>query len=1037
MNRKLEFSVGKAGIAPFALNVTNLALTQYSHLTMRYEGVIKEYDFGSLDAIDGKDGRRISGWLSAMVNAHVDVAKDPYIFDLNVNHATYNYANFLIRAGKGMSTFTFLSQQSLKNIASDINNSGGLYGSNPFGDSPTEEINNISKNAAIKAEYKRLLDRLESLRKDYERSNKKQLSAEEAVKLDHIIDYIDYVLMPERGKGNTKKKYRDQHGSAPEFEFDRKLVFNKDYAIKQIKNKRSSKQSDLLSHLEFQVACVRAFEELSNHAQAISDLVSVSQIDTKKFGNTIRDHINFDNKIKHFMENSSMWTINQEGFDNQFRDEKGKIDRKKAGKEAVRRYFEESYLQHKFESATSNIKEILKTQLITATDEYDLAFKSVMCKLNGGTGLLYDREFSQDKIDAIGEALDNLFRFNIMFNIGKDMRYMNENAIDLTLGGNKQAVIQKMHDLLYGSDNIKPLYKRLDTLKRALKSKNAITKYPDIVDENGEYHNDLLDALTPLSPTKNVEIGRINIKLQSRDTTTDQKSRLIASFAQLLDSSNQEVSDFAKDLVFYAYYSNYDQDVRNSFFDLVPPAYREQYDWALNSALYHLAFSEGSIRKQYQDAMLGDIASVDSNARTKAINVGEILDVICRNYWWNDNIVGRHYPGSAQTNFNNNNYRKYGPECMSQGEYGFPKYVCMQSDYKLKGNPFFKIKIKGKSVLYRKVGEIEKSYAVGDKAGQVLDDKISIYAPVPKAGYRAGDVQQYEFYANYETPSLFNDNKLSTTMSIESVRNGVEKLVNEYNNRPAGELVNNEDYENKRRYELNIKWETEEIPEVYDILNTDVYKKYDDSVEPKHGNVFIIPYSQGKNAWYTLNKKSNVILNLVISDDTNTPKVPEGSEDKVVTINITKPLSKENIQAVKDLLSIGYKWVNVTSSGNMNAPITKSDIEEYLQSFGQLSEKDKAYYRKHADKLSREIKQFKAAKVVTELLKATGDTGIILHTLFDKYGDTYTSKVIQLAAANLKGVVKNAHVHVDAVNYVGKLGMAKRLHNALDSFTES
>lgn len=1037
MNRKLEFSVGKAGIAPFALNVTNLALTQYSHLTMRYEGVIKEYDFGSLDAIDGKDGRRISGWLSAMVNAHVDVAKDPYIFDLNVNHATYNYANFLIRAGKGISTFTFLSQQSLKNIASDINNSGGLYGSNPFGDSPTEEINNISKNAAIKAEYKRLLSRLESLRKDYERSDKKQLNASEAVKLDHIIDYLDYILMPEKGKGNTKKKYRDAHGSAPEFEFDRKLVFDKDYAIKQIKNKRSSKQSDLLQHIEFQVACVRAFEELSTHAQAISDLVSVSQIDTKKFGNTIRDHINFDNKIQHFIENSSMWTINQEGFDEQFKDEKGRVDHKRAGKEAVRRYFEDSYLRHKFESATSNVKEILKTQLVTATDEYDLAFKSVMCKLNGGTGLLYDREFSQDKIDAIGEALDNLFRFNIMFNVGKDMRYMNENAIDLTLGGNKQAVIQKMHDLLYGSENVKPLYKRLDELKRGLKSKDAVIKYPDLVDENGQYHNDLLDALIPLSPTKNVEIGRINIRLQSRDTTTDQKSRLIASFAQLLDSSNTDVSDFAKDLVFYAYYSNYDQDVRNSFFDLVPPSYREQYDWAINSTLYHLAFSDGSVRKRYQAAMLGDIVSIDSNAGTKSINVGGMLDVICRNYWWNDNIVSRHYPERPQNNFNNVGFRIYGPECMSQGEYGFPRYVCMQNDYKLKGNPFFKIKIKGKSVLYRKVGEIEKSYATGDKAGQTLDDKISIYAPVPKAGYRAGDVQQYEFYADYETPSLFNDNKLSTTMSIESVRNGVEKLVTDYNNKPAGELVSEADYQDKRRYELKLNWETEEIPEVYDILNTDVYKKYDDSIEPKHGNVFIVPYSQGKSAWYTLNKKSNVILNLVTSDDESTPKVPEGSEDKIVTINITKPLSKQNIETIKDLLSTGYKWVNVTSTGNMNASITKQDIEEYLQSFGQLSEKDKAYYRKHTDKLAREIKQFKAAKVLTELLQATGDTGIILHTLFDKFGDTYTSKVIQLAAANLKGIVKSANVHVDAVNYVGKLGMAKRLHYALDSFTES
>ena len=72
---------------------------------------------------------------------------------------------------------------------------------------------------------------------------------------------------------------------------------------------------------------------------------------------------------------------------------------------------------------------------------------------------------------------------------------------------------------------------------------------------------------------------------------------------------------------------------------------------------------------------------------------------------------------------------------------------------------------------------------------------------------------------------------------------------------------------------------------------------------------------------------------------------------------------------MKDLLSTGYKWINITTSGNMDVPITKSDIEEYLQSFGQLSEKDKAHYRKHSDKLAREIKQFKAAKVLTDILK--------------------------------------------------------------------
>jgi len=44
-----------------------------------------------------------------MVNAHVDVAKDPYIFDLNINSATYNNVNFLLRAGKGKATFSFIA----------------------------------------------------------------------------------------------------------------------------------------------------------------------------------------------------------------------------------------------------------------------------------------------------------------------------------------------------------------------------------------------------------------------------------------------------------------------------------------------------------------------------------------------------------------------------------------------------------------------------------------------------------------------------------------------------------------------------------------------------------------------------------------------------------------------------------------------------------------------------------------------------------------------------------------------------------------
>jgi len=47
--RKMEFGVGKQGIAPFALNITNLALTQFTHLTIDFGEIGEEYGFGTLD----------------------------------------------------------------------------------------------------------------------------------------------------------------------------------------------------------------------------------------------------------------------------------------------------------------------------------------------------------------------------------------------------------------------------------------------------------------------------------------------------------------------------------------------------------------------------------------------------------------------------------------------------------------------------------------------------------------------------------------------------------------------------------------------------------------------------------------------------------------------------------------------------------------------------------------------------------------------------------------------------------------------------
>jgi hypothetical protein len=60
-----------------------------------------------------------------------------------------------------------------------------------------------------------------------------------------------------------------------------------------------------------------------------------------------------------------------------------------------------------------------------------------------------------------------------------------------------------------------------------------------------------------------------------------QKAILVSAFEQLLSHEDINVRRLARDIARFAYFSSYDQNTVNSFFDLVPPTYRIQYDKAL------------------------------------------------------------------------------------------------------------------------------------------------------------------------------------------------------------------------------------------------------------------------------------------------------------------------------------------------------------------------------------------------------------------------------------------------------------------------
>jgi len=130
---KNDYITGKIGIGPFALNNNNHILTMMYHVRFKHieSSIMSELGLESLDNREDKDGESIMSWISALINAHVDIAKDPYISRLNVNPFTYNLVNLLVRTGLGKKTFYFTSQPIMRALADAYIKAGSLYMSDP------------------------------------------------------------------------------------------------------------------------------------------------------------------------------------------------------------------------------------------------------------------------------------------------------------------------------------------------------------------------------------------------------------------------------------------------------------------------------------------------------------------------------------------------------------------------------------------------------------------------------------------------------------------------------------------------------------------------------------------------------------------------------------------------------------------------------------------------------------------------------------------------------------------------------------------
>lgn len=274
--KKEEYSGGKYGIPTYALAGVHHVLTQLSKLTFKPSKIVNKYKLGHLDAIYSKDGSRILDWLSAMVNAHVDVANDPYIIRMGINKHTHKMNALLLRTGFSDSSFLFLSQPAIKEAVAILNTKGSEY---------LAGVKNVQQ-SIIETEVANLIP--------------KYLTA--ATKL----------AVSEFDKNQLKNLYsEDSKGRRVVNNGD---VFDKNKLVNGLKREKGT-----FDYYYNQLMVLEAFAELSPMASELADLVKYSQVDTKKAGNSFEAQRLFFDKVNELIANkSSIFANVAEFFNNTF-----------------------------------------------------------------------------------------------------------------------------------------------------------------------------------------------------------------------------------------------------------------------------------------------------------------------------------------------------------------------------------------------------------------------------------------------------------------------------------------------------------------------------------------------------------------------------------------------------------------------------------------------------------------------------------------------------------------------------------------------
>lgn len=606
---KNDYITGKVGIGPFALNNNNQILTMIYHISFResQSSLLNTLGLSRLDKQLDVDGNSIMSWISAMINAHVDIAKDPWISRLNVNPFSYNITNLLLRTGWGGNTFYFLTQPIMKQMADAYVKASSQY---------------MQQNGST---YSRQQQSIKDVAEQYFGKD----VTFDGNTLDDALSIID--------TGDKESIQAINKAIKKLFESEQFKQDARDYAQgNDIADQKGLKSRQLGIYL--------AYVQFSKYANALANLVKYCKIDTKKHGKSAAEQL-----------------VYKEGFDELFEfatDEDGVLIKKgdvgalfePAG---LLDLVEHSYVGTKTRNAISLTKAILGKQFMSSTP----GFIQMLRQLNtmaGNTSLSVS--FVQSAQKALSAAIKSQFFNDYVSRISDNPRYMhdlvNSSSEDLefsydastnsmSITGNKHSLKSYVGQpiLLWYKDkdgNLQQYIPR-DKNGNALPLKVLSAKDDKIqlnISINGNFNgvcrllggaNTIFDRLSRLKPMiyhnsdysdlqgnlllemlipgKRVEYSPKDAVLGERpDTYDDLKfvklqnfvddggintNYIINAWNELLEYQNDKqpqvaeyIRNFARDLVVYAFITSGDTQGFTKMFKYVPASWRKKSGYA-------------------------------------------------------------------------------------------------------------------------------------------------------------------------------------------------------------------------------------------------------------------------------------------------------------------------------------------------------------------------------------------------------------------------------------------------------------------------